>query len=78
MKKHIAIITDADIRFEIETAANELEEGNQIHFPDSDARTEFLDDCISCILDKFDLYEHYCPDYAMEILDVAKLYGYML
>lgn len=78
MKKYITVITDADVRFEIETAATGLEEENQIHFPDSNARTEFLEDGVSCILDKFDLYEHYRPDYCMEILDTAKLYGYLL
>ena len=59
MKKYTLIITDADVRFEIETAATGLEEENQVHFPDGDARAEFLEDCVSCILDKFDLYEHY-------------------
>ncbi len=78
MKKYITVITDADVRIEIETAATELEEENQIHFPESTARAEFLEDCVSCILDKFDLYEHYRPDYSMEILDTAKLYGYLL
>ena len=78
MKQIVAItITDEDIRCDVETAAQELEEENQVAFPDSDARSEFIDDCVSCILDKFDFYEHYCPDYSIEILDTAKLYGYL-
>ena len=76
--KYIATITDEDIRFEIETAATELEEDNQISFPDSDSRTEFIDDCITGVMDKLNLYETYMPDYRMEVLDLAGLYGYQL
>jgi hypothetical protein len=76
--KYIATITDEDIRFEIETAATELEEDNQISFPDSDSRAEFLDDCITCVMDKLNLYETYMPDYRMEVLDLADTYGYQL
>ena len=76
--KYIATITDEDIRFEIETAATELEEDNQISFPDSDSRAEFLDVCFIGVMDKLDLYETYCPDYRMEVLDLADTYGYQL
>jgi len=75
-------ITDADIRYNVDTAAAELEEENQIRFPDCDARAEFIDDCVSCIIDRYELYEHdpfiYTPDYEEEVLDLAKLYGYLL
>ena len=75
-------ITDADIRYNVDTAATEMEEENQVQFPDADARAEFIDDCIACIADKYELYEHdpftYTPDYEMEVLDLAKLYGYLL
>lgn len=75
-------ITDKDIRYNVDTAATELEEENQVSFPDSDARAEFIDDCVSCIIDKYELYEHdpfiYTPDYEEEILDLAKLYDYLL
>ena len=74
--KYIATITDEDIRFEIENAATELEEDHQIAFPDSDSRTEFLDDCITGVMDKLNLYETYMPDYRMEVLDLADTYGY--
>ena len=76
--KYIATITDEDIRFEIETAATELEEDHQIAFPDSDSRAKFLDDCITGVMDKLDLYETYCLDYRMEVLDLADTYGYQL
>ncbi len=76
--KYIAAITDEDICFEIKTAATELEEDNQIRFPDTGTRTEFLDDCITGVMDKLEIYETYCPDYRMEILDLACLYGYHL
>ena len=76
--KYIATITDEDVRFEIETAAKELEEDNQISFPDSDSRAEFLDDCITGVMDKLNLYETYMPDYRMEVLDLADTYGYQL
>lgn len=82
MKPIIIIISDADIRFGIETAATELEEENQVHFPDATARAEFIDDCVSCILDKYELYERdpfrYRPDFTSEVLDTADLYGYLL
>ncbi len=83
MKTIIAFtITDADIRYNVDTAATELEEENQIRFPDGDARAEFIDDCVSCIIDRYELYEHdpfiYTPDYEEEVLDLAKLYGYLL
>ena len=75
-------ITDKDIRYNVDTAATELEEEYQVSFPDSDARAEFIDDCVSCIIDKYELYEHdpfiYTPDYEEEILDLAKLYDYLL
>ena len=76
--KHISTITDEDVRFEIETAATELEEDHQIEVPDSDSRTEFLDDCITGVMDKLNLYETYMPDYRMEVLDLADTYGYQL
>ena len=83
MKTIIAFnITDADIRYNVDTAAAELEEEKQISFTDSDARTEVIADCVSCIPDRYELYEHdpfiYTPDYEEEVLDLAKLYGYLL
>ena len=45
--KITAVITDADIRWHIDQAATELEEDNQIRFPDSTARAEFIEDCVS-------------------------------
>ncbi len=76
--KYIATITDEDVRFEIETATTELEEDHQIAFPDSDSRAEFLDDCITGVMDKLNIYETYMPDYRMEVLDLADTYGYQL
>ena len=76
--KHISTITDEDIRYEIETATTELEEDHQIAFPDSDSRAEFLDDCITGVMDKLNIYETYMPDYRMEVLDLADLYGFQL
>ena len=75
-------ITEEDIRYNVDTAATELEEENQIQFPDAGARQEFIDDCIACVIDKYELYEHdpfmYTPDYEMEVLDLAENYGYLL
>ena len=80
MKKFTAVITDADIRYYIDQAATELEEDNLIHFPDSNARAEFIEDCVSSEIDKYELYERdpfgYRPDYKTEILDMANLYEY--
>ena len=75
-------VTEKDIRYNVNTAATELEEENQIQFLDADARKEFIDDCIACVIDKYELYEHdpfmYTPDYEMEVLDLAGAYGYLL
>ena len=81
MKQIISItITDEDIRYNVETAAQELEEENQVAFPDSDARSEFIEDCVSSEIDKYELYERdpfgYRPDYKTEVLDMANLYEY--
>ena len=78
--KITAVITDADIRYYIDQAATELEEDNQIRFPDSDARAEFIEDCVSSEIDKYELYEchpfGYRPDYKVTVLDMADLYEY--
>ena len=55
--KITAVITDADIRYYIDQATTELEEDNQIRFPDSDARAEFIEDCVACEIDSYELYE---------------------
>ena len=57
MKKFTAVITDADIRWYIDQAATELEEDNQIRFPDSEARKEFIEDCVASEIDSYELYE---------------------
>ena len=78
--KITAVITDADIRYYIDQAATELEEDNQIRFPDSEARKEFIEDCVSSEIDKYELYDRhpfgYCPDYKVTVLDIADLYEY--
>ena len=81
MKQIVAItITDEDIRYNVETAATELEEDNQIRFPDTDARAEFIEDCVASEIDKYELYERdpfgYRPDYKVAVLDMADLYEY--
>ena len=80
MKKFTAVITDADIRYYIDQAATEMEEDNLIRFPDTDARAEFIEDCVSSEIDKYELYERnqfgYRPDYKTEVLDMADLYEY--
>ena len=70
-------LTDEDVRSGIEQAAAGLEEENQIRFPDPEAREEFIEDCTDSVLDKFDRYEIYSPDYTAEILDAARLYHYL-
>ena len=78
--KITAVITDADIRWRIDQAATELEEDDQIRFPDSDARKEFIEDCVSSEIDKYELYDRhpfgYRPDYKVTVLDMADLYEY--
>ena len=80
MKKFTAVITDADIRWYIDQAATELEEDNQIRFPDSEARKEFIEDCVSSEIDSYELYERnpfgYRPDYKVTVLNMADLYEY--
>ncbi len=82
MKKYIATITEADIRFEIETAVSELEEDGQIAFPDSDTRDGFIEDCVRSEIDRVELYDsdpfRSRKDYTVDALDMAELYGYTL
>ena len=76
------VLTDADIRYHIDLAITELEEDNLIHFTDSESRTEFIEDCVSCEVDQYDLYDRnplgYCPNYKVSVLDMADLYGYLV
>lgn len=65
------IITEDDIR---ENVKRELED---LVFPDEDARIEFIDDCVACVIDNYEQYEIYMPDYQVLVLDMAKLYGYL-
>ena len=78
--KITAVITDADIRYYIDQATTELEEDDQIRFPDIEARKEFIEDCVSSEIDKYELYDRhqfgYRPDYKVTVLDMADLYEY--
>ena len=80
MKEIIAVITDADIRWRIDQAAAELEEDGLIRFPHSEARKEFIEDCVAGEIDRFELYDRspfdYHPDYVSAVLDMAELYEY--
>ena len=82
MKKYTATVTEADIRFEIETAVSELEQDRQIAFPHSEARSEFVEDCVRSEIDRIELYDSdpfRCrKDYVLEVLDMAELYGCLL
>ena len=73
-------ITKDGIRSEIEMAVTELEEAERIHFPDTITRTEFIDDCVGCVMYDYEMREYdlkvYTPNYIMVVLDTAKLYGY--
>ena len=82
MKKYIAVITEDDIRSGFEEAVAHLEEDRVIRFPDTEARAEFIEDCVGSQIDKVELYD-WNPfidpeDYAVEALDMADLYGYTL
>ena len=81
MKKYIAVITEDDIRTGFEEAVTQMEEDGAIWFPDTESRTEFIEDCVSCEIDRFELYDRdpaHRPDYAVAVLDMADLYGYTL
>ena len=82
MKKYTATITEADIRFQIETAVSELEQDGQIAFPDSDTRTGLIEDCVRSEIDRVELYDsnpfRSRKDYTVDTLDAAALYGYTL
>ena len=82
MKKYTATITEADIRFQIETAVSELEQDGQIAFSDSDTREGFIEDCVSSEIDRIELYDsnpfRSLKDFAADGLDMAELYGYLL
>ena len=82
MKAITFTITDDDIRYYIGEAVAELEEENLIQFPDSDSRSEFIEDCAVCTLDRYELYEEnpfeYCSNYDDIVYDTARLYGSLL
>ena len=82
MKKHIATVTESDIRFEIEAAVSELEQDRQIAFPDGKARNGFIEDCVLSQIDGIELYDsdpfRSEKDYTIDVLDMAALYGYTL
>ena len=82
MKKYTATITESDIRFQIETAVSELEQDGQIAFPDSDTRDGFIEDCVSSEIDRIELYDSNpfisLKDFAVDVLDMAELYGCLL
>ena len=75
MEPIIITVTEADIRSRIEDAVFELEEDHQIFFRDISSRTEFMEDCVACVIDRYGLYEHYCPDFISTVLDMVQLYG---
>ena len=80
MKKYT--VTEADIRFEIETAVSELEQDGQITSPDGNTRNEFIEDCVRSQIDRVEMYGS-SPfrsekDYSVDVLDMAALYGYTL
>ncbi len=81
MKRQVTItvtLEEEEIRSCVEQAIAELEEESQIRFPDSEAREAFAEDCTGCILDKLDRCEAVAlPDYSGEVLDMARLYGYL-
>ena len=82
MKKYTATITEADIRFQIETAVSELEQDGQIAFPDCGTRAGFIEDCVSSEIDRIELYDsdpfRSRKDIAVDVLDMAQLYGFLL
>ena len=82
MKTYSIVITEDFIRERIKEAAAELEADNEIRFPDSEARAEFIEDCVYYEIDKYELYD-IDPfgeriNYALVVLDMAQVYGYML
>ena len=82
VKKYIAVITEEDIRYGFEEAVAQLEEDRAIQFPGTESRAGFIEDCVSCEIDRYELYDSdpfaRRPDYKVEALDIADLYGYTL
>ena len=63
------IVTEDDIRENVESAAEDL------MFPGEAERAEFIEDCVACVIDNYEQYEIYTPNYNELVLDMAKLYG---
>ena len=82
MKMVVAITSESSIRRSFKAAASAMEEENQIHFPNNNARAEFIEDCVSSEIDKFELYgsdPFSCQtNYTTAILDMARIYGYLV
>lgn len=65
-------------RYTIAMVIKELEADNQISFPSDEDRADFEDDCTSGVCYKTLNYQDYTPDYEAEVLDLAKLYEYVI
>lgn len=74
------IITDEDVRHDVERTVEEQVANGWIEFPSGEAREEFIDDCTECICDQYEngFYDREMKyeDYENAVLDLAKDYGY--
>ena len=71
------VINDDTIEQDVIETLESIEEDCGIEFPNEEERNEFINDCVNVIIDKYEFYERYTPDYNDEIYELAKEFGYM-
>ena len=75
-------ITDEIIRYSLEDSLRELEDENMVSFPDENARSEFIENCVENVISKFETHSYYYdsaynPNYDDIVFDSAKWDGYL-
>ena len=78
MSRMIFCITDEDIRSIVNDQVNDAESEEWIAFPDSESRSEFIEELIESVIDRIENNGMYTHDYfnMNDVLDLANDYGY--
>ena len=69
-------INDDTIRRDVKEAVDNYKEDFDFSFPSADAEEEFIEDCAESVIDKYEMYETYTPNYDDVVSDMLKIYGY--
>lgn len=67
------IINDETIRRDVSQAVENLFEDGEIDFVFESEKTEFISDCVDDVIEKYELYEYYSPNYEQVVRDMFAL-----